>query len=82
MGFTFVFGLLLLVLAVIGFFFGANAQKVCQSLEAPDYLAFTNVSMVGGEWREGVEGESGRREWKERIEGQSGGAEWRGRGKH
>ena len=42
-GLTFAFGLLLLVLATIGFFFGANAQKVCQSLEAPDYLAFTNI---------------------------------------
>ena len=43
-GVAYLFGFLVLVLAAVGFFFGSNAQKVCQSLEGPEYEGFANVS--------------------------------------
>ena len=42
-GLTFLFGFLLLVFSAIVFFFGANAQKVCQALEGPEYPLFSEV---------------------------------------
>jgi hypothetical protein len=42
-GVAFVFGCLVMVMSAVGFFFGSNAQKVCQSLEGPQYEAFENV---------------------------------------
>ena len=42
-GVSYMFGFLVLVLSAVGFFFGSNAQKVCQSLQGPDYEGFTNV---------------------------------------
>ena len=44
-GVAFVFGCLVMIMAAFGFFFGSNAQKVCQSLEGPDYEGFENVSL-------------------------------------
>ena len=41
---AFVFGCLVMIMAAFGFFFGSNAQKVCQSLEGPHYEGFENVS--------------------------------------
>lgn len=43
-GVAFLFGCLVMIMAAFGFFFGSNAQKVCQSLEGPDYEGFQNVS--------------------------------------
>jgi len=46
-----------MVLATIGYFFGTNAQKVCQSLASPDYPVFTNVSAWnGGVWERQIIG--------------------------
>lgn len=42
-GLTFLFGFLLLVFSGIVFFFGANAQKLCQALEGPEYPLFSEV---------------------------------------
>jgi prominin 1 len=42
-GVAFVFGCLVMIMAAFGFFFGSNAQKVCQSLEGPDYEGFENT---------------------------------------
>ncbi len=42
-GLTFLFGFLLLVFSGVVFFFGANAQKVCQALEGPEYPLFSEV---------------------------------------
>lgn len=42
-GLTFLFGFLLLVFSAVVFFFGANAQKVCQALEGPEYPLFSEV---------------------------------------
>ena len=44
-GLTFLFGFLLLVFSALVFFFGANAQKVCQALEGPDYPLLSEVCM-------------------------------------
>ena len=44
-------------------------------MEAPDYPAFTNVRLIVGEWREGVEGGDGGRGWREGVEGGGGGRE-------
>jgi hypothetical protein len=43
-GVTYLFGAMVMVLSAFGFFFGSNAQKVCQSLEGPEYEGFANVS--------------------------------------
>ena len=43
-GVGFVFGCMVMILSAFGFFFGSNAQKVCQSLEGPEYEGFANVS--------------------------------------
>lgn len=40
---TFVFGFILLILCAIFFFFGSNAQKLCQAVEAPNYPVFEQV---------------------------------------
>ena len=40
---AYVFGWMVMVLSAVGFFFGSNAQKVCQSLEGPEYEGFINV---------------------------------------
>ena len=45
-GVAFVFGCLVMILAAFGFFFGSNAQKVCQALEGPHYEGFENVSYI------------------------------------
>ena len=42
-GVSYIIGFLVLVLSAVGFFFGSNAQKVCQSVQGPDYEGFTNV---------------------------------------
>ena len=49
-GVAYLFGFLVLVLAAVGFFFGSNAQKVCQSLEGPEYEGFANVSTSFGNY--------------------------------
>ena len=41
---TFLFGFLLLVFSAVVFFFGANAQKVCQALDGPEYPLFAEVT--------------------------------------
>ena len=41
---AFLIGCLVMIMAALGFFFGSNAQKVCQSLEGPEYEGFENVS--------------------------------------
>ena len=46
-------------------------------MEAPDYPAFTNVRLIVGEWREGVEGGGGGREGVEAITSVSLEGEWR-----
>ena len=43
-GVAFVFGAMVMILSALGFFFGSNAQKLCQSLEGPEYEGFANVS--------------------------------------
>ena len=40
------FGCLVMVMSSFGFFFGSNAQKVCQSLEGPEYEGFTEVETI------------------------------------
>ena len=42
---TFVMGSLLLILTALMFFFGASAQKLCNSIEGPDYPLFAEVSL-------------------------------------
>ena len=41
---TFVLGSLLMIIAALMFFFGASAQKLCNSLEHPNYPLFTEVN--------------------------------------
>ena len=47
-GVAYLFGCVVMVLSAFGFFFGANAQKVCQSLEGPEYEGFANVRLITG----------------------------------
>lgn len=42
-GGAYLFGCMVMVLSGVGFFFGFNAQKVCQSLEGPEYEGFVNI---------------------------------------
>ena len=44
-GVTFLFGFLLLILAALTFFMGANILKSCQAMEGPGYEFFTEVCM-------------------------------------
>ena len=39
-------GFLLLILSALMFFFGASAQKVCNSVEGPNYPLFAEVSLM------------------------------------
>lgn len=41
---TFLFGFLLLIFSAVVFFFGANAQKICQALDGPEYPLFSEVT--------------------------------------